>query len=277
MGVARNAILCKMIFCLGVGQTSTDLAEIFSVHFWHTKDYLIKKARQSEKSLKNTDDTAHQINDLNEASHNIGTVIKLIEQITEQTKLLALNATIEAARAGDAGKGFSVVANEVKELASQTAKATEGISTRIKEIQKQTGGVVRMIQEISINSQELNEINTSIAVTVEQQSVTTSDIAQTIAGTARGAEKVSEKEEVTFIGSKGQLRMPFFGAPKLYLEQSGLPMETFEFEMPQHIQQLLIQTVVDDLLGNGVCPSTGETAIRTNWVMEEMTKNYYSK
>lgn len=91
------------------------------------------------------------------------------------------------------------------------------------------------------------------------------------------AETVSEKEEVTFIGSKGQIRMPFFGAPKLYLEQSGLPMETFEFEMPQHIQQLLIQTVVDDLLGNGVCPSTGETAIRTNWVMEEMTKNYYSK
>jgi len=93
----------------------------------------------SEKSLKNTDDAAHQINDLNEASHNIGTVIKLIEQITEQTKLLALNATIEAARAGDAGKGFSVVANEVKELASQTAKATEGISKRIKEIQNQTG------------------------------------------------------------------------------------------------------------------------------------------
>jgi len=152
----------------------------------------------SEKSLKNTDDAAHQINDLNEASHNIGTVIKLIEQITEQTKLLALNATIEAARAGDAGKGFSVVANEVKELASQTAKATEGISKRIKEIQNQTGGVVRMIQEISINSQDLNEINTSIAVTVEQQSVTTTDIAKTIAGTARGAEKVSEEvQEIT--------------------------------------------------------------------------------
>lgn len=152
----------------------------------------------SEKSLKNTDEAAYQINDLNNASHNIGTVIKLIEQITEQTKLLALNATIEAARAGDAGKGFSVVANEVKELASQTAKATEGISKRIKEIQKQTGEVVRMIQEISINSQELNEINTSIAVTVEEQSVTTSDIANTIAGTARSAEQVSEEvREIT--------------------------------------------------------------------------------
>jgi methyl-accepting chemotaxis protein len=93
----------------------------------------------SEKSLNESDQAAIQINDLNEASHNIGNVIKLIEQITEQTKLLALNATIEAARAGDAGKGFSVVANEVKELAGQTAKATEGISKRIKEIQRQTG------------------------------------------------------------------------------------------------------------------------------------------
>lgn len=147
----------------------------------------------SEKSLKTSDLAAYQINDLNEASHNIGTVIRLIEQITEQTKLLALNATIEAARAGDAGRGFSVVANEVKELAGQTAKATEGIAKRIKEIQKQTGDVVRMIQEVSINSQELNEINTSIAITVEQQSVTTNDIAQTIAGTARSAEKVSEE------------------------------------------------------------------------------------
>jgi predicted dehydrogenase len=88
---------------------------------------------------------------------------------------------------------------------------------------------------------------------------------------------ISEKEEVTFIGSKGQIRMSFFGAPKLYLEQSDSPMETFEFEMPQHIQQPLIQTMVDDLLGKGECPSTGETAIRTNWVMEEMTKSYYSK
>ena len=91
------------------------------------------------------------------------------------------------------------------------------------------------------------------------------------------ADTISEKEEVTFIGSKGQIRMPFFGSPYLYLEQSGLPMETIEFEMPKHIQQLLIQTIVDDLLGRGECPSTGETAIRTNWVMEEMTKNFYSK
>ena len=90
-------------------------------------------------------------------------------------------------------------------------------------------------------------------------------------------DKVSEKDQMTFVGSKGQIKVPFFGAPKLFLERSGSPLETFEFELPHHIQQPLIQTVVDDLLGNGICHSTGDSAIRTNWVMEEMTKNYYSK
>ncbi|GAB4337297.1 MAG: methyl-accepting chemotaxis protein [Desulfobulbaceae bacterium] len=152
----------------------------------------------SEKSLKTSDQAAYQINDLNEASRNIGSVIRMIEQITEQTKLLALNATIEAARAGEAGKGFAVVANEVKELAGQTAKATEGISKRIKDIQAQIADVVRKIQEVSINNQELNDINTSIAVTVEQQSVTTAEIARTVAGTAAGAAQVSEGvQEIT--------------------------------------------------------------------------------
>lgn len=147
----------------------------------------------SEKSLQNSDQAAYKINDLSEASKNIGSVVKLIEQITEQTKLLALNATIEAARAGEAGKGFSVVANEVKELAGQTAKATEGISKRIKEIQNQIGEVVQMIQEVSINNQELNEINTSIAITAEQQSVTTNDIARSVSGAAESAAQVSEE------------------------------------------------------------------------------------
>lgn len=146
----------------------------------------------SETSLATSDEAAYKINDLSEASRNIGSVIKLIEQITEQTKLLALNATIEAARAGEAGKGFSVVANEVKELAGQTAKATESIAARVKDIQNEIGDTVRLIQEVSIKSQELNEINTSIAITAEQQSVTTNDIAQSVANAAKGAAEVSE-------------------------------------------------------------------------------------
>lgn len=91
------------------------------------------------------------------------------------------------------------------------------------------------------------------------------------------ADEVSQKDEMTFIGSKGEIKISFFGEPKIYLNRFGSAPETFEFELPYHIQQPLIQTVVDDLLGNGLSPSTGDSAIRTNWVMEEMTKNYYSK
>lgn len=90
-------------------------------------------------------------------------------------------------------------------------------------------------------------------------------------------DKVSEKDEMIFIGSKGEIKLSFFGEPKLFVKRLNTPEETIAFELPQHIQQLLIQTVVNDLLGKGECPSTGDTAIRTNWVMEEMTKSYYSK
>lgn len=84
------------------------------------------------------------------------------------------------------------------------------------------------------------------------------------------------KDELTVIGSKGKLSIPFFGEPEIVLEKSGLKRKKiFKFDLPKHIQQPLIQTVVDDLLGIGVCPSTGTSAARTNWVMEEMTKGYY--
>lgn len=90
-------------------------------------------------------------------------------------------------------------------------------------------------------------------------------------------DEVSQKDELIFFGSQGEIRISFFGEPKIYLNKSVSPTETFDFELPYHIQQPLIQTVVDDILGNGLAPSTGNSAIRTNWVMEQMTKNYYSK
>lgn len=90
-------------------------------------------------------------------------------------------------------------------------------------------------------------------------------------------DKKAERDELTIIGSEGQLSIPFFGAPEIILEKSGLKRKKkFHFDLPKHIQQPLIQTIVDDLLGHGTCPSTGTTAARTNWVMEELTKNYYS-
>ena len=89
----------------------------------------------------------------------------------------------------------------------------------------------------------------------------------------------SAKDELTIIGTEGQLSIPFFGAPKIEVEKSSLKAaETkYLFTLPKHIQQPLIQSIVDDLLGKGTCPSTGVSAARTNWVMEEMTKNYYKK
>ncbi len=145
----------------------------------------------AQRNLKTSDQTSAYVKELSQASENIGQVVSLINEITAQTKLLALNATIEAARAGEAGRGFSIVASEVKELAGQTANATETISGRIREIQGITKNVVRMIQDIAQQNQELNQINTSIAAAVEEQSVTTADIARTIAGTAQGSQLVS--------------------------------------------------------------------------------------
>lgn len=90
-------------------------------------------------------------------------------------------------------------------------------------------------------------------------------------------DKKAERDELTIVGSEGQLSIPFFGAPQIILEKSGLKRKKkFHFDLPKHIQQPLIQTIVDDLLGRGTCPSTGVSAARTNWVMEELTKNYYS-
>ena len=92
------------------------------------------------------------------------------------------------------------------------------------------------------------------------------------------ADKKSIKDELTIIGSEGKVSIPFFGKPEIVLEKSGLNRKkTFKFNLPKHIQQPLLQTIVDDLLGQGSCPSTGTSAARTNWVMEEITKNYYKK
>jgi len=124
---------------------------------------------------------------LGESSGEIGEVIKVITSIAQQTKLLALNATIEAARAGEAGKGFAVVANEVKELARQTAKATEDISHKITTIQANTSGAVEAIDTISTVIHQVNEISTTIATAVEEQSATTNEMTRNVADAASGS------------------------------------------------------------------------------------------
>jgi len=133
----------------------------------------------------------HSIGQLGTAAHEIGKVIETIQDIAEQTNLLALNATIEAARAGDAGKGFAVVATEVKELAKQTADATEDIRVRIEGIQTSASEAVESIGKISKVIEEVNHVSTTIAAAVEEQSVTTMEIAQNVNNTSNAAELVS--------------------------------------------------------------------------------------
>ena len=122
----------------------------------------------------------------------IGEVIGLINEIASQTNLLALNATIEAARAGEAGKGFAVVASEVKSLASQTAKATDEISSQIAAIQAETQQVVGNIQSIRTTIMEVNEISSSIAAAVEEQGAATQAIAASVQEAASGTTEVSQ-------------------------------------------------------------------------------------
>jgi methyl-accepting chemotaxis protein len=157
---------------------------------------IAKNANESARVAKNAVNVAHTTNEtvkkLGESSQEIGNVIKVITSIAQQTNLLALNATIEAARAGEAGKGFAVVANEVKELAKQTAKATEDIGQKIEAIQGDTKGAVTAIEEISNIINQVNDISNSIASAVEEQTVTTNEIGHSVTEAAKGVGDIAK-------------------------------------------------------------------------------------
>ncbi|GAB6902814.1 methyl-accepting chemotaxis protein [Kineosporia succinea] len=149
-------------------------------------------AREATAAVNAVESTTGTMNKLGESSREIGDVIKLITSIAEQTNLLALNATIEAARAGDAGKGFAVVADEVKQLAQETARATEDISTRVETIQTDAVQAGEAIQSVAAVINRINEYQATIASAVEEQSATTQAINAGVNEAAGGSTEIAD-------------------------------------------------------------------------------------
>jgi methyl-accepting chemotaxis protein len=173
-------------------ETVATAAEEMSASIKEISSNTTEAAKIAGEAVKVAEATNTNMAKLEKSSGEIGQVIKVITSIAQQTNLLALNATIEAARAGEAGKGFAVVANEVKELAKQTAKATEDIGLRIETIQGDTRGAVEAIAQISGIIGKINDIQNTIAGAVEEQTATTNEIGRNVAEASKGSSEIAQ-------------------------------------------------------------------------------------
>jgi methyl-accepting chemotaxis protein len=176
------------------------------------------------------------VSKLGESSAEIGQVIKVITSIAQQTNLLALNATIEAARAGEAGKGFAVVANEVKELAKETARATEEIGAKIEAIQRDTRGAVEAIGQISAVINQVNDISGTIAGAVEEQTATAAEIARNVAEAARGTDEITRNITTVAQAARGASE----GAGNT--QKAGEELSRMAAELQRLVSQFTIET-----------------------------------
>jgi methyl-accepting chemotaxis protein len=172
-------------------QTVAAATEELSISIREIAQQVVQSSKIAERAVEDARRTNTSVQALANTAERIGNVVQLINTIAGQTNLLALNATIEAARAGEAGRGFAVVATEVKELASQTARATDEIGTQIGEVQTATREAVAAIQAIAQTIQEMSHISTSIAAAMEEQGAATGEISRNVQQAAKGTEQVT--------------------------------------------------------------------------------------
>jgi methyl-accepting chemotaxis protein len=226
----------------------------------------IDASKVANQAVAMAESTNATICRLGASSTEIGNVIKVITSIAEQTNLLALNATIEAARAGDAGKGFAVVANEVKELAKQTAKATEEIAQKIKTIQLDSSASVTAIQEIGEIIKKIDVIQTTIARSVEEQAATTCEISQNASEAARGSTEIARNIEHVSSAARSSTEAAS-STSAAASELAGLAAE-----LHQAVAQFKIEDPAEELgtaatPSAGTKPTPGKRAVAANYGM----------
>jgi len=212
-------------------------------------------AKVTSAAVRVADETNRTIARLGDSSAEIGKVVKVITSIAEQTNLLALNATIEAARAGEAGKGFAVVANEVKELAKETAKATEDIGRKIDTIQGDTAAAVKAIEEVGRIIAQVNDIATVIAAAVEEQTKTTNEISRNVTEAVQGTANIAQN----IAGVADAARESASGATRSQQAAAALS------QMASELQTLVSRFVLKDANARGAGKRSAAPRSEASW------------